>query len=116
MLHHLCATGPAPQVGGEKGNILIWDVARNCLLYDIAAHDGKVFDCGWSGDSRRLLSVGSDGKARLWDVAAGSELCQVGRRHGAARNPRALACLWPRVRSSMTPPTPYWIPIEARLG
>ncbi|GFR49848.1 hypothetical protein Agub_g11948 [Astrephomene gubernaculifera] len=64
-------------VGGEKGAVLIWDVARNCLLYDIPAHDGKVFDCGWSGDSRRLLSVGSDGKARLWDAAAGSELCQA---------------------------------------
>lgn len=67
-----------PQVGGEKGSVLIWDVSRNCLLYDIPAHDGKVFDCGWSGDSRRLLSVGSDGRARLWDAAAGSELCQVG--------------------------------------
>ncbi|KXZ50265.1 hypothetical protein GPECTOR_17g904 [Gonium pectorale] len=64
-------------VGGEKGAVLIWDVARNCLLYDIPAHDGKVFDCGWSGDSRRLLSVGSDGRARLWDAAAGSELCQA---------------------------------------
>ncbi|EFJ51236.1 hypothetical protein VOLCADRAFT_88109 [Volvox carteri f. nagariensis] len=64
-------------VGGEKGGVLIWDVARNCLLYDIPAHDGKVFDCGWSGDSRRLLSVGSDGRARLWDAAAGSELCQA---------------------------------------
>ncbi|GIL43770.1 hypothetical protein Vafri_1390 [Volvox africanus] len=64
-------------VGGEKGGVLIWDVSRNCLLYDIPAHDGKVFDCGWSGDSRRLLSVGSDGRARLWDAAAGSELCQA---------------------------------------
>ncbi|KAG2499706.1 hypothetical protein HYH03_002641 [Edaphochlamys debaryana] len=64
-------------VGGEKGAVLIWDVARNCLLYDISAHDGKVFDCGWSGDSRRLLSVGSDGRARLWDASAGSELCQA---------------------------------------
>lgn len=37
----------------------------------------QVFDCSWSGDSRRLLSVGSDGRARLWDAAAGSELCAV---------------------------------------
>lgn len=28
----------------------------------------------FTGDSRRLLSVGSDGRARLWDSAAGSEI------------------------------------------
>ncbi|KAJ9516532.1 hypothetical protein QJQ45_015094, partial [Haematococcus lacustris] len=67
--------GSRIEIGGEKGSVLIWDVLNNCLLYDIKAHDGKVFDCSWSGDSRRLLSVGSDGKARLWDSAAGSELC-----------------------------------------
>lgn len=28
--------------GGDKGGVLIWDVDRNCLLYDIEAHNGKV--------------------------------------------------------------------------
>jgi hypothetical protein len=28
--------------GGEKGSVLIWDIQRNCLLYDISAHDGKA--------------------------------------------------------------------------
>ena len=65
------------QIGGENGNILIWSVEKGCLLYDIQAHSGRVYDCSWSGDSRLLLSVGTDGKARLWDSAAGSELCQV---------------------------------------
>ena len=50
---------------------------KDCLLYDIQAHVGSVYDCSWSGDSRLLLSVGTDGRARLWDAAAGSELCQV---------------------------------------
>jgi WD40 repeat protein len=59
------------------GNILIWSIERNCLLFDIQAHSGKVYDCSWSGDSRLLLSVGTDGRARLWDAAAGSELCEV---------------------------------------
>ncbi|KAG1679114.1 hypothetical protein FOA52_000469 [Chlamydomonas sp. UWO 241] len=69
--------GSRVQLGGEKGDILIWDVARNCLLYDIKAHVGRVYDCSWSGDSRRLLSVGTDGRARLWDAAAGSEMCSA---------------------------------------
>ena len=70
------------QIGGDKGNILIWDMEHNCLLYDIDAHNGSVYDCSWSGDSRRLLSVGTDGRARLWDAAAGSELCEANFEHG----------------------------------
>ncbi len=69
--------GTRIQIGGEKGNILVWSIEKACLLYEIQAHNGKVLDCSWSGDSRLLLSVGADGKARLWDAAAGAELCQV---------------------------------------
>lgn len=65
------------QVGGENGSVLVWDVQQDCLLFDIPAHEGKVWDCSWSGDSRRLLSVGSDGQAKLWDTTAGSELVKV---------------------------------------
>ncbi|MEW5305080.1 MAG: hypothetical protein WDW36_007644 [Sanguina aurantia] len=66
--------GTRVQVGGENGSVLVWDVQQDCLLFDIPAHEGKVWDCSWSGDSRRLLSVGSDGQAKLWDTTAGSEL------------------------------------------
>ena len=65
------------QVGGENGNILVWSVHRDCLIYEIPAHEGEVFDCSWSGDSRQLLSVGADGRVRLWDAAAGCEICRV---------------------------------------
>ncbi len=71
--------GTRVQIGGEKGNILVWSIEKGCLLFDIQAHNGKVYDCSWSGDSRLLLSVGTDGKARLWDSTAGSEVCQVGK-------------------------------------
>ncbi len=64
-------------IGGEKGNILIWSVDQSCLLFEIQAHDGKVFDCSLSVDSRLLLSCGTDGKAKLWDAAAGAVVCQV---------------------------------------
>ncbi|GAX75027.1 hypothetical protein CEUSTIGMA_g2473.t1 [Chlamydomonas eustigma] len=74
--------GTRVQIGGEKGNILIWSIERNCLLFDIQAHTGKVYDCSWSGDSRLLLSVGTDGRARLWDAAAGSELCEANFENG----------------------------------
>eukprot|EP00798_Chlamydomonas_sp_ICE-L_P019005 gene19005-25590_t len=64
-------------VGGEKGNILVWSVTEDSLIFEINAHQGKVYDCSWSGDSRRLLSVGADGRVRLWDSAAGSEICEA---------------------------------------
>jgi hypothetical protein len=38
------------QLGSEKGDILIWSVEKNCLLYDIKAHVGRVYDCSWSGE------------------------------------------------------------------
>eukprot|EP00798_Chlamydomonas_sp_ICE-L_P018883 gene18883-25441_t len=48
---------------------------QGCLVFDIPAHEGKVLDCSWSGDSRQLLSVGADGRVRLWDSASGAEIC-----------------------------------------
>ena len=52
------------QIGGEKGNILIWSMESNCLLYDIEAHVGSVYDCSWSGDSRCGTSVKTEAWAR----------------------------------------------------
>eukprot|EP00798_Chlamydomonas_sp_ICE-L_P018924 gene18924-25488_t len=69
--------GTRIQIGGSNGSILVWSVSHNCLIYEIKAHEGNVYDCSWSGDSRQLLSVGADGKVRLWDAAAGSEICQA---------------------------------------
>ena len=55
------------QIGGEKGDVLIWDVEQSCLMYDIpAAHVGNVLDCAWSGDSRLLLSAGAGGQICGW--------------------------------------------------
>jgi WD40 repeat protein len=34
--------GTRVQIGGDKGQVLIWDIERDCLLYHIAAHVGKV--------------------------------------------------------------------------
>lgn len=81
--------------------MLVWDVTENYLLHciDVQPNGGFVSDCCWSDTGRRVLSVGSDGRARLWDAEGGGELCQVGGwRRGcvgggqAGRNSRAR--LW----------------------
>jgi WD40 repeat protein len=52
-------------------------------------HTGAVFSVHFSSDGKQLASASADGTARLWDVAAGSELKKFG--VAAAEGERAAA-------------------------
>ncbi|MFD1541287.1 WD40 repeat domain-containing serine/threonine protein kinase [Nonomuraea guangzhouensis] len=48
--------------GGSSGRVQLWDVAARTALGDsFKAHAGGVLTLGFSGDGRRLLSIGDDG-------------------------------------------------------
>ena len=46
-------------------------------LHTIAAHPRGVTGIGFSPDRRRLASVGTDGRVRVWDVATGLQVLKI---------------------------------------
>jgi len=60
------------------GKIVMLDVDRNWVeAHDWQAHDAGIWQVRWSPDGDRLVSVGEDGKAVIWDAAPGEELCRL---------------------------------------
>jgi WD40 repeat protein/DNA-binding SARP family transcriptional activator len=51
-------------------SIRIWDALTGELRSTLLGHAGFVFGVAWSSDSSRLVSGGSDGTARVWDIGA----------------------------------------------
>ena len=52
----------------------IWDLASRKKLHSWDAHPIQVWHVAFSADSRKLLTAGTEGKLRLWDVATGRQL------------------------------------------
>ena len=50
-------------------SIRVWDASTGELRSTLLGHTGFVFGVAWSSDSSRLVSGGSDGTARVWDVS-----------------------------------------------
>jgi WD40 repeat protein/DNA-binding SARP family transcriptional activator len=48
--------------------VRLWDASTGRLRSTLLGHTGPVFGVAWSSDSTRLVSGGSDGTARVWDV------------------------------------------------
>jgi len=48
--------------------VRLWDASTGRLRSTLLGHTGPVFSVAWSSDSARLVSGGSDGTARVWDV------------------------------------------------
>ncbi len=67
--------GGAVYATSDRG-VYVWDAqsgAETCVLRD---HDGYVLVRGLHGASRRMLTIGHDGFARLWDYRTGAKLAE----------------------------------------
>jgi WD40 repeat protein len=71
----------------EQGNIALpcvlsrrppLDHLGGAQVAALAGHEGMITDLDISPDGRRVVSVSSDGTARLWDISTGSQLRNVG--------------------------------------
>ena len=79
------ASGSSGSAGGE---LLVWDPLRGERLHSIAEHPGIVSAVTWGSSSELLVSAGSDGMLRWWNVKDG-ECVQVREAHrGTVRSLR----------------------------
>jgi WD40 repeat protein len=60
-------------VGGGSGEIRVWEAATGRLARTLACHC-SVNAIAFSPDGELLVSAGSDGVARIWKTASGTEL------------------------------------------
>jgi WD40 repeat protein len=49
-------------------NTLIWEAETGSLRYTLIGHAGFATSVAWSQDSSRLVTGGSDGTARVWEI------------------------------------------------
>jgi len=59
---------------GTKAEAVLWDAVTGRQLRTFGRHGGEVTAVAFSPDGQQVLTGGSDGIARLWDVATGQEL------------------------------------------
>jgi WD40 repeat protein len=60
-----------------SGTVDIRDARTGDLLRSIPGHDGDLNDLAFNHDGTLLATTGTDGAARIWDVATGDELHTV---------------------------------------
>ncbi|MGH2765257.1 MAG: BTAD domain-containing putative transcriptional regulator [Actinomycetota bacterium] len=48
----------------------VWDAETGRLRHTLLGHTGSVLSVAWSPDSSRLVTGGSDGTARVWEIGA----------------------------------------------
>ena len=52
-------------------NTLIWEAETGRRQYTLIGHTGLVFSVAWTPDSARLVTGGSEGTAKVWEIGEG---------------------------------------------
>jgi RNA polymerase sigma factor (sigma-70 family) len=58
----------------NESTVRVWDLERDCELYPLAGHRGRVFAALYTPDSRNMISASMDNSIRYWDLASGKEV------------------------------------------
>jgi WD40 repeat protein/DNA-binding SARP family transcriptional activator/class 3 adenylate cyclase len=53
---------------GSENATRVWDAGTETLRYTLPGQEGFVLGVAWSPDSSRLVTGGSDGTARVWEI------------------------------------------------
>lgn len=61
-----------------SGTMELWDLEKNELVVTFAGPNSGVMDAVFSADGKRLVAGSRDGIVRIWDVATGSLLNEIG--------------------------------------
>jgi WD40 repeat protein len=77
------ALGLHPMSGASDSVIELREAGTGKLIRRLQGHGGSVCDLVFSGDGQTLVSIGSEGFVRIWNVADGSERTSH-HGHGAA--------------------------------
>ena len=54
----------------QRGQPLVWDAETGRLRHTLLGHTGFVLSVAWSPDSSRLVTGGSDGTAKVWEIGS----------------------------------------------
>jgi WD40 repeat protein len=56
--------------GSSEGAARVWDAKTGTLQHTLLGHSGSVFSVAWSPDSSHLVTGGSDGTTKVWEIGA----------------------------------------------
>src|SRR5262249_39271450 len=62
---------------GANPSILLMEVATGKEKLELKGHDSTINSVAFSGDGRSLVSAGSDGAARVWDLKTGKAVATL---------------------------------------
>jgi WD40 repeat protein len=75
--NELLATGLPGRYSMVGAGLRLWDVSTGASRGMLGQADRKILSLAASADGRILASLGSDGIARIWDVAARKETARI---------------------------------------
>jgi WD40 repeat protein len=84
-------SGKVPPAEGQGRSVRLWDATTGSPLRALGGHVGSIHTLVFSPDSRWLISAGSDGIIRIWDMPEGPLFGTLEREKGRAATIYALA-------------------------
>ncbi len=80
------AAGTVAAIGSDHGVVMVVDLKRQAVRWQIAAHAGLVSAIAMSPDERRVVSGGFDGVINVWNAETGALLRTIQAENGRMRN------------------------------